>query len=201
MDNVSEPLQPQPLGPQPSQGYQIPHQSVKGSKKFSYLLAVAIIIFLVTIAAIALLFFSRPSVKPLAYSAKGCVARVFSEGSSGHCVSDIQTLINAMKTGGYTECSFQDAASLPVSGSFSESTKTQVESVQKWFNCYTSQEGQQGRVAVSGQVNRSTWGELCSYGYLDPQRSSNHTSPFYSRALIAGRDADCSSILDVTRVV
>jgi hypothetical protein len=67
----------------------------------------ALIVVIVIIAVGALLFATHHSsnkVTPLASS--GCASEVFSVGSSGNCVQDIQTMVDYMETDDLTECPF-----------------------------------------------------------------------------------------------
>jgi hypothetical protein len=121
----------------------------------------------------------------------GCVSKQFSTGSTGHCVSDIQTLVNYTEHSGLTECPFSNGATLIVNGSYDSLTSTQVRSIQQWSDCYAEQEGFTSDVMQTGTVDKATWGELCTYGYTDPL----HTSAKGATTVeAAGKDAGCQSL-------
>jgi hypothetical protein len=120
-----------------------------------------------------------------------CVGKTFASGASGNCVSDIQTLINYMENSGLTQCPFDGGAPLTVNGTFDSITTAQVKSVQGWASCYATQEGFTTNVIQNGTVDKTTWGELCTYGYTNPSHSgaSGATS-----AIAAGKDAGCAQL-------
>lgn len=120
-----------------------------------------------------------------------CVGKTFAAGSSGHCVSDIQTLINYMENSGLTQCPFQGSAPLTVSGTFDSATATQVKSVQGWAICYATQEGFMTNVIQNSTVDKITWGELCTYGYTNPSRSGATGA---ATSIAAGKDAGCAQL-------
>jgi hypothetical protein len=120
-----------------------------------------------------------------------CVGQQFTDGSSGHCVRDIQTLVNYMEHSGLTECPFSGGATLSVTGAFNSATAAQVKSVQQWSSCYAHQEGFTSNVHATGTIDRTTWGELCTYGYTDPL----HTSATGAKdSIAAGKDAGCAEL-------
>ena len=121
----------------------------------------------------------------------GCVTEQFSAGKTGHCVSDIQTLVNYMEHSGLTECPFTNGSSHVVNGSYDSSTSRQVRSVQQWSDCYAKQEGFTSDVSQTGTVDKATWGELCTYGYTDPMHTSTKGA---STVEAAGKDAGCQSV-------
>ena len=121
----------------------------------------------------------------------GCTTEQLSEGSSGSCVSDIQTMVNYMETAGLNECAFPNAKLLTVNGTYDNATRQQVQSVQSWYQCYTSQEDSQTNVTASGTVDPATWHFFCSYAYQFPSQSSSNTSPFRLASIAAGKKAGC----------
>ena len=120
-----------------------------------------------------------------------CVGESLNSTSSGHCVSDAQTIINYMEHSGLTQCEFVGGAELTVSGTYDSATSTQVKSVQDWANCYARQEGFTSIVKETGDVDRPTWGELCTYGYTDPLHSSASGA---TGTIAAGKDAGCAQL-------
>lgn len=164
-------------------------QRSRGNK---WMLLAAGIAALVVVVATLLLFFHKHTVmKTAAHTAamgKYCVGQNLSIGSSGHCVSDIQTLVNFMERGGLTECKFDGSATLAVNGTFDEATKTQIMSIQNWADCYATQEGFKSNVKQTGSVDQSTWGELCTFGYSDPMQSDTANA---AASIAAGTDAAC----------
>jgi hypothetical protein len=121
----------------------------------------------------------------------GCVTQTLVPGSSGHCVSDIQNLINFMETGGLTQCPFPQAARLTVSGTYDTATQTQVAAVQSWVNCYNKEEGNSAALSTSGTTDPATWSQLCVYGYRLPGQAGQSQSPYFQAAQAAGKDAGC----------
>jgi hypothetical protein len=120
-----------------------------------------------------------------------CVGQTFNLGSSGRCVSDIQTLVNYMEHSGLTECQFAGGATLTVDGVYDGTTATQVRAVQGWANCYAKQEGFTSNVQLTSNVDKATWGELCTYGYTNPSRNGAKNA---SSAISAGKDAGCAQL-------
>lgn len=120
-----------------------------------------------------------------------CVGQTYTAGGSGHCVDDVQTLVNYMEHSGLTECPFTDGATIAVSGSYDTGTETQVKSIQGWSECYAKQEGFTSNVKQTGTVGKATWGLLCTYGYTDPLRT---TAAGASGAIAAGKDAGCDEL-------
>lgn len=128
-----------------------------------------------------------------AVAGSGCVARQFTVGSTGNCVSDIQTMVNYIETAGLIECPFPGAAQNPASGTYDAATQTQVKIVQSWVNCYNKEEGVTTAINADGNVGASTWPELCTYGYKFPALAKQSTSPYFQQTLAAGKDAGCQS--------
>lgn len=121
----------------------------------------------------------------------GCRADTFTVGDTGHCVKDIQTMANYMETAGLTECPFTGGKVLPVTGTYSSLTATQVKVVQNWANCYYKQEGMNMTVTASGNVDNNTWTELCDYAYDSPKQSNTTLSPYTQASIAAGQHASC----------
>ena len=161
-----------------------------------YIQIVLIALAVIVIGAVLLVFLSRnhsaakPSSSASTLSGQ-CVGQTFTSGSGGHCVSDIQTLVNYMEHSGLTECPFTGGATLVVSGSYDTATASQIRSVQGWSDCYAKQEGFTSNVIVTGNVDKATWGELCAYSYADPLHTSASGA---SAAIAAGKDADCAAL-------
>jgi hypothetical protein len=152
----------------------------------------ALIVVIVIIAVGALLFATHHSsnkVTPLASS--GCASEVFSVGSSGNCVQDIQTMVDYMETDDLTECPFTGGQVLPVDGSFDASTKQQVQVVQTWQNCYNKQEDLPAAQIVNGSVGTQTWSELCTFSYTYPKQAASSPSAYFKSTVTAGKNAGC----------
>ncbi len=120
-----------------------------------------------------------------------CTTRQFSIGSTGNCVSDIQTMVNFIETDDLTQCSFTGAQQVPITGTYNNATATQVSVVQTWMNCYGSEEGSATRISINGIVNPAVWPDLCTYGYQFPKGVGQSTSPYLHSSLLAGKNAGC----------
>ncbi|HUB93235.1 MAG TPA: hypothetical protein VMB52_01915 [Verrucomicrobiae bacterium] len=120
-----------------------------------------------------------------------CVGRSFSAGSTGHCVADVQTIINYMEDSGLTQCPFENGAQLTVSSAYDAATVVQVKSVQTWASCYAKQEGFTTNVQQTGTIDNVTWGELCTYGYTNPSHNGASNA---SLSIAAGKDAGCAQL-------
>lgn len=140
----------------------------------------------------AVLVFTRQAAAPTKPAGgDSCTAKQFAPGSSGNCVSDIQTMINFMETDGLTQCPFTGSSSLSVSGSYDASTQNQVKVVQSWLNCYNRQEGESGSVSVNGVVGSATWSGLCTYAFQYPSQANQSVSPYLKLSIAAGKNAGC----------
>lgn len=149
---------------------------------------------LVAVACVGLFYHKHTTAKTATHNAemsKYCIGQNFSTGSSGNCVSDIQTLTNYMEHSGLTECTFDGGATLTVSGNYDQTTADQVKTVQKWSQCYATQEGFKSNVNQTGSVDRPTWGELCTFGYTDPSQSKAADA---AASIAAGNDAGCAQL-------
>lgn len=120
-----------------------------------------------------------------------CVGQTVKTGDSGHCAADIQTMINYMEHSGLTQCPFEGGKQLPVTNEYDTATAAQVQSIQGWANCYAKQEGFTTNVRQTGSVDRTTWSELCTYGYTNPLRSGANGA---SDSIAAGKDAGCAPL-------
>jgi hypothetical protein len=120
-----------------------------------------------------------------------CNAKQFGPGSSGSCVSDIQTMVNFMETDELTECPFAGAQTLSPSGSYDKTTQAEVKVVQTWLNCYDREEGTPKTLSANGTVGSATWYELCTFAYEYPQRANSSPSPYWQAAQVAGKNAGC----------
>ena len=96
-----------------------------------------------------------------------------------------------MEHSGLTECPFPGGATLPVNGVYDTATARQVLAVQHWASCYAIQEGFTSNIKQTGNVDKTTWSELCTYGYTDPQHS--HASGA-AATIAAGTDAGCAQL-------
>jgi hypothetical protein len=153
---------------------------------------VGVAVFLIAVA-ISFFFFHRTHKveKSIAKLTGYCVGADLTSGSSGHCVSDVQTIINYMEHSGLTQCEFVGGANLTINGNYDTTTSAQVKSVQDWADCYATQEGFTSNVKDTGVVDRPTWGELCTYGYTDPIHSSASGA---GGTIAAGKDAGCAQL-------
>jgi len=160
-----------------------------------YIQIVLIVLVAVVVGVVIFVFLSRnhSTNTPSSYvstPSSECVGQTFTSGSNGHCVSDIQTLVNYMEHSGLTECPFTGGATLAISGTYDTATSSQVRSVQEWSDCYAKQEGFTSNVVATGNIDKATWGELCAYSYTDPLHTSASDA---SAAIAAGKDAGCAT--------
>jgi hypothetical protein len=160
------------------------------NNRFLYII---ILILIVAIVILTLVYFHGHSPNTETASGNSCVDKQFSLGSTGNCVNDIQTMLDFIETDGLTQCSFVGGKTINIDGSYSATTEDQIKVIQTWLNCYNHQEGQSGALAVNGIVNKSTWTDLCSYGYQFPSQADQSVSPFLKLTLQAGSNAGCSS--------
>jgi hypothetical protein len=103
-------------------------------------------------------------------------------------------MVDYMQTGGLTECTFNGGNLLTIDGTFDAATKSQVQVVEKWENCYNKQEGSSVTIDTSGIVNTAAWSELCTYAYHYPLQSNSTVSSYRQKSLAAGKDAGCSEL-------
>jgi len=166
-------------------------------KRFSggYVHVVALIAAVIVVAVITLIVVNMrrnpATTNAPAVSLSGCVSKTFGSGSSGHCVGDIQTLVNYMENSGLTECPFTGGTQLALSSVYDNPTVLQVQSVQGWAGCYAKQEGFTSNVQQTGTVDKATWGELCTYGYINPSHNGAAGS---AKSIAAGKDAGCAQL-------
>lgn len=156
--------------------------------KKSYLLLVIIVIVAISIT---IFFINRRSNQTKQTTQSTCTSKQFSLGSSGDCISDIQTMVDFIESDSLTQCPFPGAKALSINGSYDENTQTQVKVIQTWLNCYNKQEGSPVTINVDGSVGTTTWPELCTYAYLFPKQSNESTSPYFKPSLVAGKRAGC----------
>lgn len=150
-----------------------------------------LLIFVILAVAVAGILYSRRHATKPASTRSGCVTQTQTIGSSGSCVADVQNMINYIETSGLNECPFVNGKTLTVTGTYDTKTSQQVKVVQTWTNCYNKQEGSNQTVAVTGNVDVSTWTMLCSYGYKFAKQSQSSTSPYRTAAINAGKAAGC----------
>ena len=160
--------------------------------KSKTLITVCLII-VVIVAAIVSAYLYAHSQKTITTSTQltGCRAETLTIGSSGNCVKDIQTMTDYMQTAGLTECPFDGGRILPVNGTYDATTATQVKVVQNWADCYYKQEGMNLSITTSGNVDNSTWLELCNFAYDSPKQSGAAVSSYTQASITAGKDAHC----------
>jgi hypothetical protein len=165
----------------------------RGSAYIPIIIA-AVLVVVIVIGVFLFLNRNHSATKSSSQSAvtrNACVGQDFADGSSGHCVRDVQTLVNYMEHSGLTECPFSGGATLTVSGTYDSATATQVKSVQQWSSCYAKQEGFNSNVQQTGEVDKTTWGELCTYAYTDPLHTSANGA---ASSIAAGKDAGCAQL-------
>jgi hypothetical protein len=179
---------------QPQNEHIISNPQARPPKSHRFLILMSALAFVIVVIGLFFILHHKSTKTVASVTVHGCVSENLSEGSSGNCVSDAQSLINNVENEGYSECSFTNAMNLSINGTFDAPMMTQVASVQKWANCYAVQEGGKASLTVNGKINRLTWSDLCSFGYTDPKNSGNHTSKYYAQAITAGEDANCSSL-------
>jgi hypothetical protein len=158
------------------------------------MLAVSAIILILVIGTILFIMnknHSSTTPTPIAHYS-GCIAEQLNVGTTGSCVGDAQTMVDYMQTGGLTECPFSGGSLLPITGNFDETTKAQVQVVEKWENCYNKQEGSSVTISTSGIINTTAWSELCTYAYHYPLQSNSTVSSYRQKSLVAGKDAGCN---------
>ncbi len=161
---------------------------------YAHVVILVIVAIAIMVIAFALFNIHRTAAKPTPQAAdlsSNCVGRTFTTGSSGHCVGDIQTLVNYMEHSGLTECQFTGSAQLDISSTYDNATVQQVKSVQDWARCYARQEGFTSNVQQTGTVDKATWGELCTYGYTNPSRNGATGA---AGSITAGKDAGCAQL-------
>jgi hypothetical protein len=153
---------------------------------------ILIIILLVVIIAGGIGLFSINKSKNSTVS-NGCISQTSKVASMGHCVSDLQTMVNFMETDSLNQCPFNGSIQVPISGVYDGITEQQVRVIQTWVNCYNKQENNGENITVNGQVDPSTWSALCTYAYIYPNQSQQSNSPFLKQSLAAGKDAGCKT--------
>ena len=117
-----------------------------------------------------------------------CVQNTFGVGNAGHCVKDIQVLLNEMTHMQHAYLGWAKpypGTYISEDGIYGSGTKNQVVVYQKWY-AYKA-------VAVDGIVGPNTWFALCQYAwqpgaYNDP----SYNTSWNQAALAAGRDAGCT---------
>ena len=132
-----------------------------GSRNSGYVKILILVVIAIVVAIAVLLFLNRnhsaaKTAQQPADLSSYCVGQTFAQGNSGHCVRDVQTLINYMEHSGLTECPFNAGATLAASGTYDNATMAQVRSVQQWSSCYARQEGFTSNVRQTGEVDRAT---------------------------------------------
>ncbi len=153
------------------------------------------VLVVIIICAVAIFIVNRtPSQATTTTHYSGCVAQQLEAGSSGACVSDVQTMVDFMESDGLTECKFTGSAELPINGTYNAATKTQVQVVEQWENCYNKQEGSTVTIGTSGNVTTATWSELCTYAYHYPAQTSSSLSSYRQASLAAGKNAGCPEL-------
>jgi hypothetical protein len=124
------------------------------------------LLFIVLLFVVGLvLFIFNKGKSDISSSPSACVNNSISEGASGHCVSDLQNLLNWGLYG------IDQPNYIKVTGQFSTTTTSQV----KKFQTYNNLTG-------SGVANVATWKELCSEG-----------SDASNTWLMAAQDAGCKT--------
>ncbi len=110
----------------------------------------ALVVVVVAVGGVALLVGSHADSAP-------CYKATFGNGSSGHCVQDIQTAFNALYNNGWNVSALkQDGGRvLTVDGQYGANTTASVKAFQRV----------DGRLSVDGIVGPNTWSELCVYSW------------------------------------
>ena len=166
-------------------------QAQQSPRKRTRIIMLIIAVLLLGLIAFTLLNRNHTAAKAATNLTGYCVGSSLTTNSSGHCVSDIQTMINYMEHSGLTQCPFEHSAVLAINGTYDSTMAAQVTSIQHWATCYASQEGFTSNIKETGVVDRATWGELCAYGYTDPIRSSTVGA---TASIAAGKDAGCAQL-------
>jgi hypothetical protein len=152
---------------------------------------VTVIILVIVVGVLLAVSNHKTQVATSTNAITGCRAKTLTVGNTGSCVKDIQIMTNYIETAGLTECTFAGKQMLPISGSYDSITQTQVKVVQTWANCYYKQEGMSLAISQTGNVDASTWNELCNLAYTSPKLSNASTSPYTQASITAGKDAHC----------
>jgi hypothetical protein len=161
-------------------------------KKHEAFLIIAVTIILIAACVLSLLVLGHHKKAPTQDAkASNCISQSFDIGSSGSCVTDIQSMVNFFETDNFNECAFTGAQTLDINGDFNNATKSQVMVVQKWLNCYNKQEGAPGTINANGIVGSSTWSNFCTYAYSYPKQAGQSSSPYFKDSLAAGKNAGC----------
>ncbi len=119
--------------------------------------------------------------------AASCIYYVYSYGSSGGCVKNIQLMANAIthNWGGGLACSGYNNGVpqrmstnyIAADGAFGPITKAKVKDIQRAIGCDT----------VDGIVGRETWSTLCFYA----ASKVNNTSSIYNAGYVAALNSGC----------
>lgn len=121
---------------------------------------------------------------PLKVSAapSGCVARTLQKGSTGVCVSRLQTMLNGLGTWHR----YYGYHSLAVDGDFGSHTDGQVRAYQDFS----------WNLVVDGIVGRHTWTALCEDARNFAQSRMSDYPVTASNTYSAGADAGCNTLVD-----
>ena len=190
--NLSE--QPQTI---PSGSNDIPPEAPinnngdKPRKKILIWIIISALVIILIITVMLVVFTKPKKVSPAVTKSTACAGQNYVAGSTGPCVSDIQTMVNFIETDGLNECSFKGNQLLTINGNFDQPTVDQVKVVQNWLNCYNKQEGAPGYINPNGMVGSSTWSGLCTYAYYYPKQAGQSNSSYFKATLAAGKTAGC----------
>jgi hypothetical protein len=169
-------------------------RSTAGFSSVTVIVLLTVVLISGAISAVVLSHHKQVAATTLSQSQTNCLARQFSSGSSGTCVSDIQTMVNFMESDGLTQCPFTGGAVLQATAGYDTATARQVTVVQNWLTCFNKQEGINTPSLVPGVVTPATWSELCTYAYMYPLQNSSSTSSYRAASLTAGKDAGCAAM-------
>ena len=169
------------------------NQPIANLPKRGKLIKAVMIIGLIIFAAAIIFIIKDDSKKSISQvsAPNTCINSTIQVGSSGQCVSDLQTMANFLETDNLNECAFNGKQILNVDGSFDAITQSQVKVLQNWLICYNKQEGAPNNITASGIVNTATWGDICTYAYIYPKEAGQSSSPYYKASIVAGKNAGC----------
>jgi hypothetical protein len=192
-NNTSAQISPLPNFVAPDPNIPTTNQPSKVPHNRNVLIIIIMIAGLLLFAVFIILFLESHTKSAViqATAQNSCINHTYANGSSGECVSDIQTMVNFLETDNLNECTFTGAKTLNINGNFDATTESQVKVVQSWLSCYNKQEGAPNNTTVSGTVDSGTWSDICTYAYLYPKQAGQSSSPFYKQAIIAGKNAGC----------
>ncbi len=138
----------------------------------------------IALAMLAIIMGITAAFAPLKVSAapSGCVARTLQVGSTGPCVTRLQTMLNGLGTWHR----YYGYHSLSLDGDFGPLTKGQVRAYQDYS----------WNLLVDGIVGRHTWTALCEDARNFAESRMSDYPITASNTYSAGVDAGCGTLVD-----